>query len=107
MIAKNFKWIDNGPIQRFFEDKVQSDFFDSSFNDPGQYRIFISGMLTRNSNTELIRRLKRLAYEFNELSTDDDSFEMEERFGTSLLIAVRPWGVGVFESLRKSNPKIF
>jgi DNA-binding Xre family transcriptional regulator len=107
MISKNFEWISNGPIQRFFEDKIQTEFFDASFNSPGEYRVFLSGMLTRNSNAELIRRLKRLDHEFGEMSIDDDSFRMDEKYGTSLLIAMRPWGAEVFESLRKSSPKKF
>jgi len=107
MISKDFEWISNGPIQRFFEDKIQTEFFDASFNSPGKYRVFLSGMLTRNSNAELIRRLKRLAHEFGEMSIDDDSFPMDEKYGTSLLIAMRPWGAEVFESLRRSSPKKF
>ena len=107
MISKDFEWISNGPIQRFFEDKIQTEFFAASFNSPGEYRVFLSGMLTRNSNAELIRRLKRLDREFGEMSIDDDSFPMDEKYGTSLLIAMRPWGAEVFESLRKSSPKKF
>ena len=106
MISKNFEWIGGGPIQRFYEDKVQSEFFNSSFSGPGEYRVFQSGMLTRTSNTEMIRRLKRLANEFNEIGIDDESFPMDERFGTSVLIAMRPWGVEVFESLRRSKDKV-
>ena len=64
-------------------------------------------MLTRNSNAEMIRRLKRLVHEFNETSIEDESFPMDEKFGTSLLMAVRPWGVEVFESLRRSKAKKF
>ncbi|MDH3467474.1 MAG: helix-turn-helix transcriptional regulator [Gammaproteobacteria bacterium] len=107
MISKNFEWINNGPIQRFYEEKVQSEFFDSSFNGPGEYRVFLSGMLTRNSNAETIRRLKRVANEFNEMSIDDESFPMDERFGTSVLMAMRPWGAEVFGSLRRGKAKKF
>ena len=64
-------------------------------------------MLTRNSNAEMIRRFKRVAREFNETSSDDESFPMDERFGTSVLMAMRPWGVEVFESLRRSEAKKF
>ncbi len=107
LISKDFEWIKNGPIQRFYEDKVQSEFFDSSFAGPGEYRVFESGMLTRNSNAEMMRRLKRLTHEFNEISIDDESFSLDERFGTSVVIAMRPWGVKVFESLRRSKAKEF
>ena len=105
MIAHNFEWIKNGPIQQFFEDRVQSEFFDSFFTSDGEYRVFLSGMLTRDSSGELIRRLKRLAREFSETSIDDESFPLNERFGTSMLMAIRPWGVEVFESMRRTEPK--
>ena len=107
MISKEFEWISNGPIQKFFEDKVQEEFLDSSFSSAGEYRVFLSGMLTRNSNAEMTRRLKRVAREFNEMSSDDESFPMDERFGMSVLMAMRPWGVEVFESLRRSEAKKF
>jgi transcriptional regulator with XRE-family HTH domain len=107
MIAKDFEWIRNGPIQRFFETRVQTEFLDSTFTGPGECRLFLSGMLTRDSNSEMMRRLKRLAHGFNELSVDDESFPMDERFGTSLLITMRPWGVKVFESLRRGEAKKF
>ena len=50
---------------------------------------------------------KIMAHEFSEISIDDESFPMDERFGTSVLIAMRPWGVKVFESLRRSKAKKF
>lgn len=103
MISKDFQWISNGPIQRFFEDRVQSEFSDSGFTGPGEFRVFLSGMLSRNSNAEMIRRLKRLAHEFNEMSIDDESLPMAERFGTSVLIAMRPWGAAVFEKLQRDK----
>ena len=107
LISNDFEWIKNGPIQRFFEDKIQSEFFDISFTNPGECRIFVSGMLTRDSNAELIRKIKRLVHEFNETTIEDKSVPLDNRFGTSLLVAMRPWGVKVFESLRKKDVKVF
>jgi len=107
LISNDFEWIKNGPIQRFFEKEVQSEFFDTSFTNPGEYRVFVSGMLTRDSNTEFIRKIKRLTHEYNETTIEDKSFPLDSRFGTSLLIAIRPWGVKAFESLRKKEAKIF
>jgi DNA-binding Xre family transcriptional regulator len=103
LISKDFEWIEHGPIQRFYEDKVQSEFFDSSFLGAGEYRMFQSGMLTRTSNMEMIRRLKRVAREFNEINAEDEVLPMSERSGISVLIAIRPWGAKVFESLRKNK----
>lgn len=105
LLSPDFAWISNGPIQKFYEQKVQSEFFDSSFTGPGEYRVFLSGMITHNSNTELIRRLKRVADEFIEMSIDDESFPIHERSGMSISIAMRPWGIKLFETLRRNKKK--
>ena len=107
LIASNFDWLRDGPIQQFYKDKVQAEFLDSSFTGRGEFRVFRSGMLTRDSNAQIVRKLKRQVHEFNELGIADESFPLEQRFGMSLLIALRPWGVEVFESLRKSAVKKF
>lgn len=108
MIAKSFKWIDNGPIQRFYRQKIQPEFFQSSFSDSGELQIFVSGMLSRASNAELIKQIKRLSHEFNQLITDDQSTQLQQRFGTSLYVAMRPWEPTIFSQLRREpNNKVF
>ena len=101
MIAKNFELIPNGPIQRFYEQKVQSEFFDSTFNGPGEFRVFVSGMLSRPANAELIKKVKHLAFDAHELKSESESLPLEERFGCSLIMAIRPWEVKLFDQLRR------
>lgn len=102
MISANFKWLVDGPIQRFFESKVQQEFLDSSFNGPGQFRVFVSGMISREGNAEIMRRMQRLAKEMNEMNVESESLPLEQRFGTSLMMAIRPWEIGVFSALRRT-----
>ena len=101
MIAKNFELIPNGPLQRFYEQKVQSEFFNSTFGGPGEFRVFVSGMLSRSANAELIKKIKHLAFDANELKSESESLPLEERFGCSLIIAMRPWEVKLFDQLRR------
>ncbi|MDF3031256.1 MAG: protein containing domain [Moraxellaceae bacterium] len=101
LISRNFHWLPNGPIQRFFERHVQSDFFRSRFDGPGECRLFVSGMLSRRANQEILRRMEKLAAEFNALHREDESLPLAERFGSSLVLAIRPWEVKVFEELRR------
>ncbi len=101
MISENFKLIPDGPIQRFYERTVQSEFFDSSFNGPGEFRIFVSGMFSRDANGEIIRKFKRLAEDAHELRRDSEGLPLAERFGCSLVMAIRPWEVKVFDELRR------
>jgi DNA-binding Xre family transcriptional regulator len=83
MISQTFKWIPNGPIQRFFEDKVQLEFLNSSFNEAGEFR----------------------AEEMNDMNLASESLPLEQRFGTSLMMAIRPWEINVFAELRRSQDR--
>jgi transcriptional regulator with XRE-family HTH domain len=108
MISKNFQLIPGGPIQRFYEKVVQAEFFNSSFAGNGEFRIYVSGMFSRSANAEIIRKIKRLADDAHDLREDSDSLPLAERFGCSLIMAIRPWEVKVFDSLRRvPNTKKF
>lgn len=101
LIAPNFKWRPNGPLQRFFEQKVQTEFFNSSFDSAGEIRIFSSGSLSSDANAEVISKIKHLAKELNGLIKDSEALPGDQRVVTSMLIAMRPWEVKVFRDLRR------
>jgi len=103
MISSNFKWLPDGPIQKFFENKVQLEFLDSSFNGPGELRMFVSGMISREGNAEIVRKMQHLAKEMNEMSAESQSLPLEQRFGTSLMMAIRPWEIKVFSDMRRTQ----
>jgi DNA-binding Xre family transcriptional regulator len=103
MISQNFKWIPDGPIQHFFESKVQLEFLDSSFTQAGEFRIFVSGMISRTANAEIIKKIQHLAQEMNDMNIESESLPLEQRFGTSLMMAIRPWEINVFEALRRAQ----
>jgi DNA-binding Xre family transcriptional regulator len=105
LISPDFNWIKNGPIQAFFEKQVQTDFFQSRFNSKGEIRVFISGMLSRTANENMLKRIEKLALAFRQLADEDRSLPGEERFGTSMMLAMRPWELQAFEALRKAPDK--
>ena len=108
MVSKHFQLLPGGPIQRFYEKVVQTEFFNSSFSRSGEFRIYVSGMFSRNANAEIIRKIKRLAEDGHDLGDDSDSLPLNERFGCSLIMAIRPWEVKVFDALRRvPNEKKF
>ena len=102
MISQNFRWLPDGPIQKYFESKVQLEFLNASFNGPGQFRVFVSGMISREGNAEIIRKMQHLAKELSDLNAEAESLPREERFGTSLMLAIRPWEIRAFAELRRS-----
>ena len=108
MVDRTFSWLPNGPIQRYYEKHVQADFFKSTFTGPGEARFFISGMLSRQSNQEMLKKAQRLVQDFNHCHKDDESLPLNERFGTSLVLAMRPWELEIFAGLRREEDnKVF
>jgi DNA-binding Xre family transcriptional regulator len=100
-IAPNFKWLDNGPIQQFFQQKIAADFFDSNFSKQQEKLIVINGMLSKAGMAIFQRKLAQLVHEFDELNTDDAALPLDQRTGTTVVLATRSWQYGLFDSLRK------
>lgn len=108
VVARNFSWLPDGPIQRYFRSQLEADFFGSRFDGQGEQLVFVSGMLSRDANAVVQNRVRRLAAEFTDLHNQDVSLPLDRRFGTSLLVAVRPWTPATFRKfLRKPTQKTF
>src|SRR6056297_3294281 len=101
LVAREFAWLRGGPIQRFFEGRIQNEFFDCSFDGPGECLLVVNGMLSSQSNADIIRRMRRLAAEVNERHTQDKNLPDNQRHGTTLVLAMRPWEAEVFQRLRR------
>lgn len=108
IVGRNFSWLPDGPIQRYFRGQLEANYFGSRFDGHGEYLAFVSGMLSRTSNTVIQHHMRRLGGEFTELHNHDVRLPLDERFGTSLLIAIRPWVPETFKKLQR-NPtqKVF
>jgi DNA-binding Xre family transcriptional regulator len=105
MISPNFEWIPDGPIQQFYESRVELEFLSSSFNETGELRIFVSGMISRAAIADICKKMQHLGQEMNELNIESEGLPLEERFGTSLMMAIRPWEIQVFQELRRVPDK--
>lgn len=100
-IAPNFAWRTNGPIQRFFQERIHLDFFQSRFDQEDEALLVVNGMLSKNNNAVFQGKLQKLAREFDELNNTDAALDLEDRNGTTVVLAMRPWGYGVFAKLRR------
>lgn len=100
-LARNFSWRKSGPIQQFFEARVQKQFFQSSFLRPNELRIMVHGMLSDSSNRHLQQRMRKLAEEFDAYAENDRKLGLDMRHGTTFVMAVRPWELDIFTELRR------
>jgi DNA-binding Xre family transcriptional regulator len=105
MVATNFSWRENGPIQTFFQKKISQEFFNTRFSGDDECLIVLNGMFSAQSNAEFQRKLKRLAREFDLLNNDDAALDLEHRFGATLVLAMRGWQYGLFQPFVKEKSK--
>ncbi len=108
LVSRTFQWQKNGPIQRYFENHIQDDFFDCQFVNAGELRIVINGMVSNSSNQTIHKKMQQLAQNFNDLAYKDQNIGLQSRYGTTLVIALRPWELPEFSGFRrKQNTKVF
>jgi len=101
-ISPNFKWHKNGYIQRFYRETIESEFFNSKFTQSQEKIIVLNGMLSPESNVIFQRKLERLAREFDEMTKDDSSLPLGERFGYTSVLAVRDWRFSIFNKFKRT-----
>lgn len=102
-VAPNFHWLPNGPIQRFFQENVEKDFFRSGFDRKSEKLMVLNAILTPEANAELQKRMNRWVSEFNELMLRDADVEMSKRKGTTMVVALREWQYSLFKQHYRSN----
>ncbi|WP_432696242.1 helix-turn-helix domain-containing protein [Marinobacterium sp. YM272] len=95
-VAANFNWIENGPIQQFFQQRIAAEYFNSRFQREDESLIVLNGMLSKSSNQAFQRRMQRLAREFEEFNREDVAQEFDDRHGATVIIAIRGWRYGLF-----------
>lgn len=99
LISPNFSWRHNGPVQQAVEQIVLKTFLDGDIEKAGGEMLFIPGMLSESSQTEIIKRIRQLAQLFNELKRQDQGLPFERRQGFNLLLVMRPWRREVLHGL--------
>ena len=103
LVSRTFAWRPNGPIERYFRQRVETEYLASNFDRHGELFLFASGMLSNASIAELIGELRRVARDFAHRHRGDLGLPLPQRFGTSLLIAMRPWELRAFHRLRREG----
>ena len=103
LVDNNFSWRENGPIQQFFQHAIGQEYFNSQFQHDDEILLVLNGMLSKQSNGEFQRKLKRLAREFEALNNEDSSLPLTGRNGFTAVLAIRGWRYGLFEYLRNKK----
>jgi DNA-binding Xre family transcriptional regulator len=100
--ARNFSWRKDGPIQRYFADRVLPEFLSTRFAGDDERMHFLGGMLSRRSLLRLHDAMQDLARRFDEMVREDLRLPVAERDGVSLFIGARRWEFSDFSRLRRT-----
>ncbi|GAB3369730.1 helix-turn-helix domain-containing protein [Massilia agri] len=101
-VSNAFRWLPDGPVQRFFREHVVADYFAGGFNRPGEALMCLPARLSSASAQELAQKIAQLAGELARLHRNDRRLPPEDREGYTLLLGFRSWEFAAFTALRRS-----
>lgn len=97
-IANSFQWRPDGPIDRFFTSRVQSEFFRHDFTSDGALRIAKNGQLSKRAQAALQDKLRSIGQLFDDAVWEERKLPADKRHGVTMVLAIRDW---VFEAFRE------
>jgi len=101
-IDEDFQWIPHGPIEEFFQKKIQKQFLKSGFRGELEHRRFVFGLLGDSSTRLMLNKLHNLAKEFADLHRQDAHLPLDKRHSIGFMMALRPWELEVFKPLLRN-----
>lgn len=103
-ISPNFRWQRNGPIQKFFQTRVEKEFFSSRFDGEREKLLVLNGLFSPASNKVLQEKMEQFSHEFNDLHRRDAALPINRKFGTTVVFALREWQYNLFSDYIKKKP---
>ena len=100
LVARTFRWIPDGPIAQIAK-REMPDFFDHSFDQPGELLQVLNVRISDASRVSLLSRLRQVAEAYNEQHAADSGLPLAERHPVSVWLAVRAWEPRMFKALRR------
>lgn len=102
LVARDFDWLPDGPIRRYFMEHALDDFLDSNFNQAEETLEFGQGLLTESGLAQLRLELRRLRARMAALHEESMAAPLEHRRGIGLMLALRRWEPQGFRRLRRA-----
>lgn len=102
-ISTDFSWRADGPIERYFRTRVQTQFLNSEFDSDGALRLVRMGDITPATLSQLISRLEGVGRLFDDLAREDRRLPQHDKRGSLMILAVRHWEFAVFKDLEREK----
>ena len=102
LIATNFTWHPNGPIEQFFRKEVQGPFFNADFTEDGCIRLVKNGDISDVARQQILERLYHIGQMFDDTVIEERKLPLDQRQGTTMVLAVRHWIFDAFAKLERN-----
>lgn len=96
-IAPNFRWLANGPIQKFFLSHVAKDYFNSRFDCEEEKLLVMNCLCSTATNNEIQQRMEAFINDVGELINKDRALSIRQKHGNTLVVAIRKWQYSLFK----------
>ena len=103
LIATNFSWQPDGPIERYFRKEVQGPFFNTNFADDGCLRLVKNGDISNVARQQIQERLHAIGQLFDDTVREERKLAIDQRQGTTMVLAIRHWIFEAFASLERAD----
>lgn len=101
-VARTFRWLPDGPVQRWFRRHVAPDYFDGRFDGPGEALMFVHARLSPRRARELALQCRQLAAQAAAAHQEEQRLGGEDREGYTLLVGLRSWEFSAFTAMRRA-----
>lgn len=101
LISRDFRWLPDGPIERFFRGRVLAEFLAGGFSGGGGRQHYLHGRLSGVSEQRLVKRIDALLEEFAQSHAEDIGRPLEEKRHYGLALAFRAWEFSGFKKFHK------
>lgn len=100
-LARDFQWRKKGPFNRFFNQQVQTAFFQTDFSKAGSLRLANNGYVSHATLDLCHRKMATLHRELDELIKSDAHLDKKHVLPITHITAIRPWVFPVFNQFAR------
>ncbi len=106
LIASNFNWQPDGPIESYFRKEVQGPFFNTSFTEGDSLRLVKNGDISIVARQQILDRLHSIGQLFDDMVREERKLPLSQRQGTTMVLAIRHWMFEAFAQLERPASEI-
>ncbi len=101
-LARTFRWRPDGPVMRYFRERVVQDYFGGGFEREDEVLMLVHGSIGIALAPAFRERLQALGRDFSRQHQIDQRLDPAAREGYTLVLAMRRWEFSAFERLLRS-----